>query len=669
MTHPLLDRLRHETRFVVHISVRDLAKRLASFGMIAAVCWHAGIRGEVLVLAGIIIAVEVAARILHLLLPPADRPVGLGLSVTMWLINVSSTVAFLWPAVILADQPSVALLLGGFMWMFGVYVHISNTFVALPVYNWSQMIPAFLTAMAVFVVAEQTTFQASPPMDWWLAAGLMVIYAVNTFETLNTQKDTRAALDAARAQAQARLATLEHLNRHDPLTGLLTRAAFDLGLAQMLARARDGWHVGVFVIDLDGFKPINDTYSHQAGDMVLRAVGERLAALAGKAGLVARLGGDEFALAADSLRSERAGLWLADQILRDIRQPIDWGEKTLTISASIGIGLSGQAGDTVSDLCAAADQAMYRAKGSGVRAVAYRADDFPRRLTLEDRRALADALRLGQIKPHYQPKVRLDSGRIVGLEALARWHHPERGLVSPGQFLPQLNELGLQGDFMTAITGQVLRDVESLLKDGLDPGQVSVNLPEVALATTSGRNDLHRLMASHPAAARHITLEITEDVFIARSGTSIQAGIAEFRATGLRVSLDDFGTGFASFQHLRSLEFDELKIAPGFVADLGRDRAAEVLVRGFLNMAAGLGVSVIAEGVETEAQRQHLLAMGGVVAQGYLFGRAQPLDETRIRLAAEAMRDAVAAELALQHVAQELGLAPGALSGDQAATG
>ena len=667
MTHPLLDRLRHETRFAIHIAVRDLAKHLASLGMIAAVCWHAGARTEILVMTGLILAAEVAARLLHMVAPPADRPIGPGLAVAMWTINVGSTVAYLYPAIILAGQPSVALMLAGFMWLFGVYVHISNTFVALPIYNWSQMIPALLTALGVFITAKDIAFQPSAALDWWLAAGLMVVYAANTIETLNTQKDTQAALDAARTQAQARLSTLEHLTRHDPLTGLLTRAAFDQGLAQMLARSRDGWHVGVLVIDLDGFKPINDTYSHQAGDAVLRAVGERLAELAGKAGLVARLGGDEFALAADSLRSERAGLWLADQILRDIRQPIDWGGKSLTISASIGIGLSGLAGDSVPDICAAADQAMYRAKGNGMNAVVYRAADFPRRLTFQDRHALAEAMRLGQIRPHYQPKVRLDTGRVVGLEALARWHHPERGLINPGEFLPQLNELGLQGDFMTAITGQVLHDIETMLTEGLDPGQVSVNLPEVALATTSGRNDLHRLMAGHQAAARHITLEITEDVFIARSGTSIQAGIAEFRATGLRVSLDDFGTGFASFQHLRSLEFDELKIAPGFVADLGRDHAAEVLVRGFLEMAAGLGVGVIVEGVETEEQRQHLLRLGGVVAQGYLFGRAQPLDETRIRLIAEAMRADGAAGSVQGQMAQEP--ESGAATADQVAVG
>ena len=634
----LLDRLRHETRFAIHIATRDLPRQLAAFGMIGAVCWHAGVRGELFVLCGLVLMNEAGARIIRWLQPRQATDIGFGLMAAMWLLSVSGTVTYLWPAILLAGQPSVALLLGGFMWMFGVFVHISNTFSALPIYNWSQMLPAFAMAMGVFWTAEHQVFQPSEALDWWLAAALMVIYAFNTFETMHKQKDTQAQLDAARDQAQRRLAALEHMTRHDPLTGLLTRAAFDEALSQMLAQRREGWHVGVLLIDLDGFKPINDTYSHQAGDAVLMAVAARLADLAGTGGLVARLGGDEFVLAADSLRSERAAVWLSEQALREIRKPIAWREKSMVISASIGIGLSGQAGLSVSDLCAAADQAMYRAKGSSSRIVAFRPEAFPRRLTLEDRQAMADALRNGQIRPHYQVKVRLDNGAILGLEALARWAHPARGLLMPDDFLPQLNELGLQGDFMTVLTGQVLTDVDALLRDGIDPGRVSVNIPEVALATESGRSDLHRLIALHALAARRITLEVTEDALIARAGVAVQAGISGFRAAGLRVALDDFGTGFAPFHHLRQLEFDELKISPVFVADLGRDPVADVLVRGFLDIAHGFGVDVIVEGVATEDQRKRLIAMGCTMAQGDLFGRAQPLAETRLRLIAEASR-------------------------------
>jgi EAL domain-containing protein (putative c-di-GMP-specific phosphodiesterase class I) len=246
-------------------------------------------------------------------------------------------------------------------------------------------------------------------------------------------------------------------------------------------------------------------------------------------------------------------------------------------------------------------------------------------MTPDNKQILVDSVANETILPFYQPKIHLPTGQIIGFEALARWTHPVFGIRHPSEFLEQINELGLQGNFMTSMTTQVVRDIEALLERGFDPGQVSVNVPEVALATQSGRQDLHRIIAASPTATQHMTLEITEDVFIARAADAIQASIASFRDLGVRISLDDFGTGFASFHHLRRLDFDELKIDTSFVAGLGHDLTSEVLVRGGVNIASGLGVSVIAEGVETQAQSQELINMGCVVAQGYLFSPAVPL--------------------------------------------
>lgn len=230
----------------------------------------------------------------------------------------------------------------------------------------------------------------------------------------------------------------------------------------------------------------------------------------------------------------------------------------------------------------------------------------------------------------------LGTGAVCGYEALARWQHPTRGLLLPAQFLPAVNELGLQGDFLSAMAQHVFSDVSRMVADGLAPGQVSINVPEVTMATHSGRQDLNRLIAAHPGASGHITFEITEDVFVARAGDMIKDSIAHFRREGVRISLDDFGTGFASFQHLRQLEFDEMKIDSSFVAGLGQDPAAEVLIRGFLSIASGLGVMVIAEGVETSLQLSHLRRMGCTFGQGWHFGKAMPVEEVRIRLFAEA---------------------------------
>jgi len=359
---------------------------------------------------------------------------------------------------------------------------------------------------------------------------------------------------------------------------------------------------------------------------------------------VARLGGDEFAVAVALFPAPRtdapaipgtaiAGLDpepLARALLAEIETPVAYDGRQLRVSASLGISMTGAGRDTVVDLCRAADQAMFQAKlPTSAQICLFDPRTIPHRPTLQDRQRLSAAIASREITVHYQPKVYLASGEICGLEALARWQHPDRGLLGPDAFLPQIDELGLQGDFLSAMVAQVLTDLTDLLAEGHDIGQVSVNVPEVTLATLTGRAELDRLLDIFPAALPHLTFEITEDVFITRSGTIIQASITHFRNRGVRISLDDFGTGFASFQHLRELEFDELKIDRSFVEGLGEDTAAEVLVDGFLTIAQGLGVTVVAEGVETEDHRRRLMSLGATVAQGWLFARAQPIAEIR----------------------------------------
>ncbi|MGZ9812231.1 putative bifunctional diguanylate cyclase/phosphodiesterase [Pseudoroseicyclus sp. H15] len=608
--------------------------------LILAVCVFGGVSWlEVSIIALVVFLGEVIAVILHRKRPEREQDMSFGFVMAMWWTNVITTVAFLWPSMLLASQPSVALLLGGYMWMFGVFVHISNTYVALPLYNWSMMIPSFATGITVLAIAFDTDYADSSLAEWWVAAALMVVYAANTFETMTMQKDTQRALAAARAEANARLRALEHMTRHDGLTGLLTRRAFDEALARRLSPARGKPQGAVFLIDLDGFKPINDSFSHEAGDRVLIAVSARMRELAGPEGLTARFGGDEFALAMPAVTTAEEAERFAVSLARRLEAPIEFRGKFLRVTASIGIAIAGEQLSTVSAICAAADQAMYRAKSdTEARAVLYDASHFRPRPSLQERQHIIEALQSGHLRPWYQPKVRLDTGEIIGFEALARWEDGERGVLLPGRFLPLINEFGLQGDFLHCIASHVLADVASLLKEGLDPGRVSLNVPEVALATLSGRQELQRLLDDAPEAARHITFEITEDVFIARAGSMIQKSVAEFRRAGVRISLDDFGTGFASFQHLRQLEFDELKIDMSFVQGLGVDPSVEVLLAGFLQIAGGLGVSVIAEGVETDDQRAQLLRLGCVFGQGWRFGRAAPLEEARIRLFAEMSR-------------------------------
>lgn len=631
-----LDKIRYQTRFVVHVSVRDMFKRMTSASMMLAVCWWVGAIQIVLILITAIPVYELALYLLARKLPEQDEQISTLYIFCVWLVNWTSTIVYLTPAFILSSEPSAAMLLAGFLWLFGVFVHISNTFASMPFYNWSLMIPSYGSAFYVFFLASGNAFLPSHEIEWIVTGSMMVVYIFNTFETMHKQKDTQKALNAAREEANSRLRALEYLSQHDSLTGLFNRRAFDDALARLLANRRRNGEITVFLIDLDGFKPINDTYSHEAGDQVLQTMASRLKTIAGDNAITGRLGGDEFAVATRAIGTSTSALRFAETMAAELSQPVPFGEKFLQVGASIGIGITSHAPNTLEALCSAADQAMYRAKTTaGVNAVLFEKDKFKPRLTLDDRQKLIEAMQTGALRPFYQPKVDLLSRRTVGFEALARWQHPERGLISPAEFLPMIDELGLHGDFLTHMATIVLDDLESMIAEGLDPGQVSLNVPEMALATHSGQRELEELLTANPAARAHLTLEITEDIFIARSAEIIRESIAHFRRSGLRISLDDFGTGFASFQNLRELEFDELKVDVSFVADLGLEPQVEVLISGFLAMAEGLGVSVIAEGVETEEQHEHLLRLGCKTAQGYLFGKAMPASETRIRLMTE----------------------------------
>ncbi len=630
------DRFRYQSRFVIHVSLRDLPKRAASICMILAIyLWLGEIRAAI----GLALAIAVFEGLgiaLSRGMPDDDRDLGLRRVLLIWLVNILSTVAYLTPAFVLSAQGSVAMLLAGLLWLFGIFVHISNSFASMPIFNWSMMVPSFGSAFLLFFSISEMSFQQSTALDWTITGGILMVYFVNTYETLTKQNDTEQALATAREQANARLLALEHMTRHDSLTGLLNRRAFDAQLQQFLEETTRDGAVAVLLLDLDGFKPINDTYSHSAGDQVLITVSDRLKQTAGEGALVARLGGDEFAVALASVVSAQTALDLATQIRMVIEEPIAFSGKDLCISASVGVNLSGRHCSTVSALCAGADQAMFRAKAEqSKRPLVYDPRTFSARPSLKDRETILAAFQSKCIRPFYQPKIEMDTGRICGFEALVRWVDPVRGVLSPAQFLPQINELGLQGDLLVHLASSVMSDIETLLDDGFDPGQVSINVPEVALATLSGRNDLDRVVQAHPAVYRHLTFEMTEDVFIARAADAIKSSIAYFRKQGIRVALDDFGTGFASFHHLRQLEFDELKIDTSFVAGLGIDPVAEVLVGGFLSMGRGLDVTVIAEGVETCEQRDHLIRMGCRFGQGYLWGKAMPLSEAAIRLALE----------------------------------
>lgn len=631
-----IDRFLHQSQIAGHISGRDVPKRLATALMMVGMCHLAGFTWQGVIVGCCIVVLELASYPLNKRASQFENPPTFGAAIVVFGVNWAAMFPFLAFALILVQSGSLAFLLTGFVLVFGISVHVSNTFGLLPLYNWSQMTLAFGTVFLMLWSASQNTISTSNPIDWIVTATMVFVYIFNTFDTMNLQKDTHRALERARQEANERLIDLERLSRSDSLTGLMNRRAFDEVVQSMMNQHANKQGVTVFLIDLDGFKPINDSYGHDAGDAVLCAVAVRLEELAAGGDRVARVGGDEFAFLTANATSADSARAFAQGIIKCLRETIPFEQKQLGVGVSVGIARQGPDASTPPELLSGADQAMYLAKqDSETKVKIYDKNAFPVRPTLEDRKILLDAMETGQIVPHYQPKVRIDTGEIVGFEALSRWHHPTRGLLSPSHFLPMINDLALQGVFMAHTAETVMKNLAAMTRDGLDPGQVSINMSEVTLATLLGRKELFEIIDLYPALRHHLTFEITEDIFIARSSEIIRRSITMFRRAGVRISLDDFGTGYASLQHLKELEFDELKLDTGFVRDLGIDPAAKVLVEGLVTISKGLQVDLIAEGVETEQQRDMLSEMGCKFVQGYYYGAAIPFEETCLRLMAD----------------------------------
>ena len=631
MLERLKERFIFETRLTIHIVRRDRLRRMSLVPLVSGIMLLIGNPSAALTMAIMVCVSELLAYLAGAGQRIDGPPPALGRCVVVWAVAVVTTIIYMHAATLFAAGNSTATLICACIWMFGALVHISNSFVAVPLYNWSMLLPAYVAVLKIVHDLFQQPVTVPQPYEGYVVAGLLLVYFANTVQTTQNHKDTLSAYENMRELANRRLVELEDLSLRDLLTGLPNRRAFDKIATDFLCGPKQGKAVNgaLFLIDLDGFKPINDSYSHAAGDALLKEVARRLSVDLTGSSVVARLGGDEFAIAWPGPLGRVDMIRIAEDILRLIRQPVQFEHRKLQVAASVGIAPAHR-GSSVDQLLNEADQAMYQAKiGLESNIVIFDQKSFPRRLTLDDRARLLAAMKEGEIRPFYQPQVDIATGRIIGLEALARWVRPNGDMRSPGSFLPAINELGLQADFQQHILRGVLADMTALQNAHLLPDQVSINLAEVTLATNSGREALIAAVAPHPNLRAHLTFEVTEDIFIGRAGRMIQDSISLLRLSGVRISLDDFGTGFASFQHLQELEFDELKLDTGFVRRLGTDRATDVLVKSFLDMGRGLGVSIVAEGVETQAQLDILRGMGCQIVQGYYYSPARPFTEMR----------------------------------------
>jgi diguanylate cyclase (GGDEF)-like protein len=432
------------------------------------------------------------------------------------------------------------------------------------------------------------------------------------------------------ADAIERRRTEEEMRRqglHDPLTGLPNRTLFMDRLSLALNQAvRRRSSVAVLFIDLDRFKLVNDSLGHGAGDELLRLLASRLIDVLRPGDTVARFGGDEFCVICDDLDDPGLAIGIAQRMTAALARPFALGATEQFVSASVGIAIATDRGRTAEDLVSEADAAMYRSKQNGRGGFelfdAVMRGHASERLRVEN--DLRRALDAGdELIAHYQPIVTLDGGEVIGVEALARWNHPERGLVAPDEFIPVAEESGA----ILAIGERILRlacgEATRWNAAGHRPLSVSVNLSPRQVASPGIATLVAAVLDETGLDPALLTLEITEGVLVTESDATAQT-LIDLKALGLRLVLDDFGTGYSSLAYLRRFPIDGLKIDRRFIAAMDRSTPDRTIVEAIIRMAAGLQIDVVAEGVETIEQAQGLVHLGCDHAQGYYYARPMP---------------------------------------------
>ncbi|MBK8078150.1 MAG: EAL domain-containing protein [Kineosporiaceae bacterium] len=428
-------------------------------------------------------------------------------------------------------------------------------------------------------------------------------------------------IDRLHTQIQAR----EHEALHDALTGLPNRTLFYQRLRRALEESSAGGEVAILVLDLDGFKDVNDTLGHHSGDQLLCEVSARLAGVVEGQGTVARLGGDEFAVLLPAAEST-TGEAVAQRIIEAIRRPVTLSSMTLTVGASIGMALAPRHGTDPDGLLQRADVAMYQAKRAQSGVEVYDPDtDWNSQYRLRLAGELRSAVTRGEIEVWYQPIARTADVEVTGVEALARWHHAELGPISPGEFIPVAERTGLIHELTLYVLDRALAQVRAWHDAGLQLG-VSVNLPPQVLRDVEWPIKVVEMLHRHDVQSRWLTLEITESGIMTDPERMISI-LRELTSTGVSLSIDDFGTGYSSLAYLQQLPVSTVKIDQSFVTPLLIDPAAAAIVGSVIDLARSLGLAVVAEGVEDQRTLEHLAAIDCHFVQGFLLSRPTPAGE------------------------------------------
>lgn len=424
------------------------------------------------------------------------------------------------------------------------------------------------------------------------------------------------------SERHARDMKLRHLAVHDPLTGLPNRRELSDRLTELLEAKRD---IALLMLDLDGFKGVNDTLGHVTGDDLLRLVSVRLAARLPGDALLARIGGDEFAVVipdgGDPIRARAVGQSLLAAFERDY----SLGGHELHLSASIGYALAPLHATDAEELMLRADLAMLEAKRRDGGSVRIFDHGLENRLLAQ--RSFRDEVRRATVGHewvlHYQPQLTMTDNALFGAEALLRWRHPTRGLIKPGEFLETLEKHAVATDVGRWITNEACAELVRVRKAGVALPSISINLFAIQLRGAGIERMILDILDRHSLAPSDLELELTETVVIRQDAQSL-AELRALRTKGVRLAFDDFGTGFASFSTLKNFPVDKLKIDKSFVADITDSAHSRAIVGGIAHLAGELGMEVVAEGVETTAQRDALLELGCQIGQGYLWGMPAP---------------------------------------------
>jgi len=420
---------------------------------------------------------------------------------------------------------------------------------------------------------------------------------------------------------------LEHQANYDALTGLPNRNLLHDRLRQAVYSQRDKRSIAVVFMDLDHFKFVNDSLGHSTGDVLLKAMADRLRAVLREGDTVGRVGGDEFVLILNDQSNEEIIYRAMQRITAKVSEPLTIDGKELHVSCSAGISIYPQDGRDVDTLLKNADAAMYRAKEHGRANFQFYTSEMNERVN--ERLALENALRRAldrnELALHYQQKVSLKTGRIVGAEALVRWMHPEWGLVRPARFIPLAEETGLIVSIGDWVLREACRQTRAWIDQGLDPGVVSVNLSVRQFRQEGLVRTVSRILEETRLDPAQLEMELTESMVMHNVDAAI-AILQGLKQLGVALSVDDFGTGYSSLSYLKDLPIDTLKIDRSFVRDIGAGEEADdgVLAQAIISLGHALHLKVIAEGVETDAQLRFLRRHGCDEVQGFFHGEPVP---------------------------------------------